>query len=90
MEELTANVSDLTTALFAIAKADHNDDGTMMVYGKATDDSLDIDQQICDPEWLDRVIPTWFKTSGYLPDTRTPEVWANAALAIASENGNDS
>jgi len=25
---------------------------------------------------------------GYLPDTRTPEVWANAALAIASENGN--
>ena len=27
---------------------------------------------------------------GYLPDSRTPEVWAKAALAIASENGNDS
>ncbi len=30
MDELTANVSNLTTAFFAIVKADHNADGTMM------------------------------------------------------------
>lgn len=55
---------DLTTAYFAITKADKNEDGTLMVYGKATDDSLDIDQQICDPTWLDTAMPNWFKSGG--------------------------
>jgi hypothetical protein len=57
-------MSDLTTAYFDITKADKNADGTLMVYGKATDDSLDIDQQICDPVWLDTAMPNWFKTGG--------------------------
>jgi hypothetical protein len=57
-------VKDLTTAFFEIVKSDRNADGTMMVYGKATDDSLDIDQQICDPVWLDRAMPEWFKSGG--------------------------
>jgi hypothetical protein len=56
--------NDLTTAYFGITKADKNADGTLMVYGKATDDSLDIDQQICDPVWLDTAMPNWFKTGG--------------------------
>lgn len=59
-----ANTNELTTAYFAITKADKNDDGTLMVYGKATDDSLDIDQQICDPVWLDTAMPNWFKSGG--------------------------
>jgi hypothetical protein len=57
-------MNDLTTAYFGITKADKNADGTLMVYGKATDDSLDIDQQICDPVWLDTAMPNWFKTGG--------------------------
>lgn len=57
-------VKDLTTAFFEIVKAEKREDGTLMVYGKATDDSLDIDQQICDPVWLDRAMPEWFKTGG--------------------------
>lgn len=59
-----ANVNDVTTAFFAITKSDKNADGTLMVYGKATDDSLDIDQQICDPVWLDSAMPEWFKSGG--------------------------
>lgn len=59
-----ANTNDLTTAYFEITKADKNDDGTLMVYGKATDSSLDIDQQICDPVWLDSAMPEWFKSGG--------------------------
>ena len=55
---------DLTTSYFSIEKADRNDDGTLTVYGKATDDSLDIDQQICDAGWLDRAMPEWFKSGG--------------------------
>ena len=55
---------DLTTSYFSIEKADRNADGTLTVYGKATDDSLDIDQQICDAGWLDRAMPEWFKSGG--------------------------
>ena len=47
-----------------IVKMDKNSDGTLTVYGKATDDSLDIDQQICDATWLDRAMPEWFKSGG--------------------------
>jgi hypothetical protein len=53
-----------TTSYFSIEKADRNADGTMTVYGKATDDSLDIDQQICDGDWLKRAMPAWFKSGG--------------------------
>jgi hypothetical protein len=59
-----SSMTDVTTAYFGITKADKNPDGTLMVYGKATDDSLDIDQQICDPVWLDTAMPNWFKTGG--------------------------
>jgi Family of unknown function (DUF5872) len=59
-----SNMSNLTTAFFNIIKADRNADGTLMVYGKATDDSVDIDQQICDDVWLDSAMPEWFKTGG--------------------------
>ena len=55
---------DLTTSYISIEKADRNPDGTLTVYGKATDDSIDIDQQICDAEWLDRAMPEWFKSGG--------------------------
>jgi len=37
------------------------DDGTLLVYGKATDDTLDSDEQICDPTWLKAAMPEWFK-----------------------------
>ena len=55
---------ELTTSYFGIEKADRHADGTMTVYGKATDDSLDIDKQICDGDWLDRAMPHWFKSGG--------------------------
>lgn len=32
-----------------------------MIYGKATGSDLDLDQQRCDPEWLKRAMPEWFK-----------------------------
>ena len=59
-----ATMADFANAYAAIIKADKNDDGTLTVYGKATDDSIDMDQQICDPTWLDRAMPEWFKSGG--------------------------
>jgi hypothetical protein len=75
-----ATVNDLTTAFFEIVKADKNDDGTLMVYGKATDDSLDIDQQICDPVWLDTAMPEWFKSGGNIREQHS-----SIAAGVAKE-----
>ena len=75
-----ATMNDLTTAYFEIIKADKRDDGTLMVYGKATDDSLDIDQQICDPVWLDRAMPEWFKTGGNIREQHS-----SIAAGVAKE-----
>ena len=38
------------------------EDGSMFVYGLATDPTLDMDQQICDAGWLKSAMPQWFKT----------------------------
>lgn len=45
-----------------ICKTTEQDDGSLMVYGKATDDSLDLDDQRCDPTWLAEAMPAWFGT----------------------------
>lgn len=55
---------DFAQAYAEIVKYDKNEDGTLRVYGKATDDSLDMDLQICDPAWLDNAMPEWFKSGG--------------------------
>lgn len=45
----------------AILKMDEQEDGTLMVYGKATDPTIDSDEQICDPTWLKTAMPEWFR-----------------------------
>lgn len=69
-----------THAYAAIVKMDDNADGTLTVYGKATDDSIDIDQQICDPAWLDRAMPEWFMTGGNIREQHS-----NIAAGVAQE-----
>lgn len=44
-----------------IVKSEMQADGTCIVTGVATDDTLDVDQQVCDPDWLKRAMPDWFK-----------------------------
>jgi hypothetical protein len=75
-----ATMTDLTTSYFGIEKADRNADGTLTVYGKATDDSIDIDQQICDSEWLDRAMPAWFKSGGNIREQHS-----SIAAGVAKE-----
>lgn len=51
-----------TASVYApILRKERQSDGTLLVTGIATDDTLDIDQQICDPAWLERAMPEWFK-----------------------------
>jgi hypothetical protein len=51
-----------------------------MVYGKATDDSIDMDQQICDPVWLDTAMPHWFKSGGNIREQHS-----SIAAGVAKE-----
>jgi len=71
---------DITSAFARIIKQEKLEDGTLMVYGKATDDSIDIDQQICDGAWLDRAMPEWFKTGGNIREQHS-----NIAAGVAKE-----
>lgn len=75
-----STVNDLTTSYFSIEKSDKQPDGTLMVYGKATDDSVDIDQQICDAAWLDRAMPAWFKSGGNIREQHS-----SIAAGVAKE-----
>lgn len=54
-----------TTAVYAgIVKHERNADGDLVVYGRATGPDLDLDQQVCDPQWLKEAMPTWLRTGG--------------------------
>lgn len=69
-----------TSVYAGIVKMDENADGTLTVYGKATDDSIDIDQQICDPAWLDKAMPEWFMSGGNIREQHS-----NIAAGVAQE-----
>lgn len=62
-----------------IVKFDEQADGSLLVHGVATDATLDSDQQICDPAWLDRAMPDWFKYGNIR------EQHANIAAGVATE-----
>lgn len=73
-------MTNLAHSYAAIEKADKNPDGTLTVYGKATDDSVDIDQQICDESWLKRAMPDWMLAGG-----NVREQHSNIAAGVATD-----
>ncbi len=54
----------LTFVSFPIVKVDKTDDGDLLVWGKATDGSVDSDQQIVDPDWSGKALEKWLSTGG--------------------------
>lgn len=46
-----------------ITKAERDEDGDLLVYGKATGPDLDLDEQRCDPAWLRKAMPAWAEWS---------------------------
>lgn len=57
-------MTDFAYSYAGIVKSEKQSDGTLKVYGKATDDSIDIDKQICDEAWLAKAMPDWFVSGG--------------------------
>jgi len=52
---------DIKYAYMGNLTAKRGDDGYLRVKGIATDDTLDLDQQICDPDWLKSEMPKWME-----------------------------
>lgn len=44
-----------------IVKSERDENGDLLVYGKATGPDLDLDGQICDPTWLKSAMPAWME-----------------------------
>jgi hypothetical protein len=80
-------MTTLAHSYAAITKADKNDDGTLTVYGKATDDSIDIDQQICDDAWLKRAMPDWMLSGGNVREQHSSIAAGVATDYEAKEDG---
>ena len=55
---------ELIRVSFPIAKWDKDDEGDLIVYGKATDGSVDSDEQVVSPEWSAKALNAWIQTGG--------------------------
>lgn len=44
-----------------VVKFHRNDDGDLVVYGKAAGPDKDLDGQRCHPDWLRKAVPKWFE-----------------------------
>jgi hypothetical protein len=56
------SASELTYASFPIEKVESTPDGNLLVFGKATDGSVDSDEQIVHPDWASKAIQEWMDT----------------------------
>ena len=79
-EEKGNKMTELAFSYASIMKSEKQEDGTLKVYGKATDDSIDIDSQICDEGWLKSAMPAWFETGG-----NVREQHSNIAAGVATD-----
>ena len=78
---------DLTYAYAGDIIAKRNEEGELIVYGKATGPDLDLDQQICDAEWLKSAMPEWMRTGGNIREQHS-SIAAGIGLEIDAQ-GND-
>lgn len=61
----------------------YDEDGELIVIGKATGPDLDLDEQVCDPAWLREAMPAWMKF-GNLREMHQP-VAAGIGLELSAE-----
>src|SRR6185369_16287368 len=89
MAQLLDNNS-ITYVSFPIVKVDKTDDGDLLVWGKATDGSVDHDQQIVDPEWSGKALETWLKTGGNVRVMHSAQhLPAGKGVEVAKGDGED-
>lgn len=75
-----ASTMDTAHGYVPILKYDKQPDGSLIVEGIATDSGLDRDEQICDPGWLSKAMPAWFKSGGNIREQHDPRKAAGVAI----------
>src|ERR1039458_1130376 len=55
-----------------ITKWEETDHDTLMVQGRATDETLDGDKQICDFGWAKKAVPEWLASGGNIRQMHNP------------------
>jgi len=75
-----ASTMDTAHGYIPILKHEKLADGTLLVEGIATDSGIDRDQQICDPGWLSKAMPAWFKSGGNIREQHDPKRAAGVAI----------
>lgn len=74
---------DTAHAFVPILKYDEQPDGTLHVYGSASDSGIDRDEQIADPVWLAKAMPAWFQSGGNIREQHDPRKAAGVAIQYA-------
>lgn len=75
MASTLTNSGELTFLSFAIEKVESTPDGDLYVYGRATDGSVDHDQQIVDPGFSSKAIADWLATGGNVRVQHNPQLY---------------
>lgn len=65
----------LVYASFPIIKSEEDPEGNLIVYGKATDGSVDSDYQIVDPEWSAKALEKWMNTGANVRVQHNPKLY---------------
>lgn len=58
--------NEITYVNFPIEKLETDQNGDVIVYGKASDGGLDSDHQIVDPQWMGKAVQEWLSTGANL------------------------
>lgn len=79
---------DLTYASLPITKFTENDDGTLNVWGPCTDDLVDHDAQIVDPEFASKGLSEWLESGANLRVMHSPNLYpAGLGTKVVREGG---
>lgn len=67
--------TDRVNLSFPILKMETTGDGDLIVYGKATDGSIDSDDQIVDQEWSAKALEDWLKSGANIRVQHSPYLY---------------
>lgn len=67
---------------FPISKTERDADGDLVVYGVATDGTVDSDRQIVDPEWSGKALADWLSTGGNVRMSHDPQRPVGKGLSV--------
>lgn len=71
----TITREEMTYVSFPIHKWTEEDNGDVIIYGKATDGTVDADKQIVDPAWSGPALEKWLRTKGNVRVQHSPHLY---------------